>query len=94
MDRSLSDVPSSSSTHFSSEAPKSNPGIANLVPPVVIGVAGNEEFLDRIAALFVRQVLASRETELNQKQSADKICDSTLPLDPDTVRTHSNVSIF
>lgn len=67
MDRSLSDVPLSPSTSVSSSAFNSNPGIANSVPPIAISVAGNEEFLDKVAALFVRQVLAARERERDQK---------------------------
>lgn len=66
MDRSSPDVLASSTPLAASNIPKSNPQIAYLVPPIAIGVAGNEEFLDRVAALFVRQVLAARETGREQ----------------------------
>lgn len=73
MDRSSPDVSTSSTPLAASNIPRSNPDVANLVPPIAIGVAGNEEFLDRVAALFVRQVLAARETGREQNDDPRKL---------------------
>ncbi len=40
---------------------------AESLPPMVIGVSGNEEFLDQLAAIFAEQVLTARKAEREQQ---------------------------
>ncbi len=44
-----------------------NPNIIGIKSPVTIRLAGNEEFLDKVAALFVRQLQSACETEREQE---------------------------
>ena len=43
--------------------------VADFLKPRIIEPEGNEEFLDKVAAIFVEQVLAAREAERLREQS-------------------------